>query len=118
MKKKLPTWFSTANIYYPNKLNIEQTSSETSAKYKAELVSGKSLVDVTGGLGIDSYFFSQKIDQIHHCELDQNLSEIASHNFKILGVYNVKTYAQNGLDFIKNSKTTFDWIYIDSIKKG
>ncbi|WP_317174150.1 THUMP-like domain-containing protein [Zobellia nedashkovskayae] len=116
-EKKLPTWFATANIYYPNKLNIEQTSSETSAKYKAGLVGGKSLVDVTAGLGVDSYFFSQKIDQIHHCELDQNLSEIAAHNYKILGIDNVKTHAQNGLDFIKNSKITFDWIYIDPSRR-
>ena len=33
-KFKLPTWFSTKNIYYPNKLNIEQTSSEITANYK------------------------------------------------------------------------------------
>ncbi|CAM4227163.1 class I SAM-dependent methyltransferase [Zobellia roscoffensis] len=116
-EKKLPTWFSASNIYYPNKLNIEQTSSEITAKYKADLVSGKSLVDVTGGLGIDSYFFSKKTDQVHHCELDPNLSEIAAHNFKILEAINVKTHAQNGLDFIKNSKTNFDWIYIDPSRR-
>lgn len=116
-EKKLPTWFASSNIYYPNKLNIEQTSSEITAQYKAELVSGKSLVDVTGGLGVDSYFFSQKIDQVDHCELDQNLSEIAAHNFKILGVDNVNTHAQNGLDFTKNSKSEFDWIYIDPSRR-
>ena len=37
-QKKLPTWFNTKHIYYPNKLNIEQTSSETTAKYKSELI--------------------------------------------------------------------------------
>ena len=58
-EKKLPTWFSTKNIYYPNKLNIEQTSSEVTAKYKADLVSGKSLIDLTGGFGIDTYYFSR-----------------------------------------------------------
>ncbi|WP_349292960.1 THUMP-like domain-containing protein [Zobellia alginiliquefaciens] len=116
-EKKLPTWFSASNIYYPNKLNIEQTSSEITAKYKADLVSGKSLVDVTGGLGIDSYFFSKKTDQVHHCELDPNLSEIAAHNFKILEAINVTSHAQNGLDFIKNSKTNFDWIYIDPSRR-
>ncbi|HPF96453.1 MAG TPA: class I SAM-dependent methyltransferase, partial [Mangrovimonas sp.] len=30
-KNKLPTWFNTPNIYFPNKLNIEQTSSEVTA---------------------------------------------------------------------------------------
>ena len=34
-EKKLPTWFKAKNIYYPNKLNIEQTSSEITAQYKS-----------------------------------------------------------------------------------
>jgi len=33
-ESKLPTWFNTPNIYYPNKLNLEQTSSEITAEYK------------------------------------------------------------------------------------
>ena len=45
-KKKLSAWFHTKSIYYPNKLNIEQTSSEITARYKAELVSGNSLIDI------------------------------------------------------------------------
>ncbi|HSQ46222.1 MAG TPA: hypothetical protein VLM44_04800, partial [Lutibacter sp.] len=59
-KKKLPIWFNAENIYYPNKLNIEQTSSEITANYKSDLVSGETFIDITGGFGIDAYFFSQK----------------------------------------------------------
>jgi hypothetical protein len=59
-KKKLPTWFQTQNIYYPNKLNIEQTSSEITASYKANIISGNSLIDLTGGFGVDCFFFSKK----------------------------------------------------------
>ena len=84
-KEKLPTWFHTPHIYYPNKLNIEQTSSETTAAYKARLTDGKSLLDVTGGFGVDSYFFSKRITTIFHCEINKDLSEIACHNFKVLG---------------------------------
>ena len=58
-EKKLPTWFLTEGIYFPNKLNIEQTSSEITAKYKASLISGTSLIDVTGGFGVDAYYFSK-----------------------------------------------------------
>jgi hypothetical protein len=32
-KKKLPTYFNTPNIYFPNKVNIEQTSSEKTAEF-------------------------------------------------------------------------------------
>ena len=50
----------TLGIYYPKKLSVEQTSSEITAEYKAGIVNGKSLVDLTGGFGVDSYFFSKK----------------------------------------------------------
>ncbi|WP_350291588.1 class I SAM-dependent methyltransferase [uncultured Croceitalea sp.] len=117
-QNKLPTWFATEQIYYPNKLNIEQTSSEITAQYKADLVSGKSLIDITGGLGIDSYFFAKKIAQIIHCELDQKLSKITSYNAKILDTKNIKFEAQNGIDFLKNSDTKFDWIYADPSRRN
>jgi len=117
-QSKLPTWFTTPLIYYPNKLNIEQTSSEQTAKYKADLVSGKSLLDITGGLGIDSYFFSKKIDQVIHCEIDQNLSKIAAHNFKILGVVNTSFKVENGIDFLQHSEFKFDWVFADPSRRN
>ena len=117
-QSKLPTWFTTPLLYYPNKLNIEQTSSEQTAKYKADLVSGKSLLDVTGGLGVDSYFFSKKIDQIIHCEIDQNLSQIAAHNFKILDVKNTFFNAKNGIDFLQHSESKFDWVFADPSRRN
>ena len=40
IEKKLPLWFSSEGIYYPPKLNLEQTSSEITAAYKASLLSG------------------------------------------------------------------------------
>ncbi len=117
-ESKLPTWFNTPNIYYPNKLNIEQTSSEVTAQYKTNLVAGKSLIDLTGGFGIDSYFFSKKCDQIYHCELDEKLSKIVTHNYKILGIENATFIAENGLDFLQQTNQKFDWIYIDPSRRN
>ena len=85
-RKKLPFWYNTENIYYPDKLNIEQTSSENTARYKSGLVSGKSIVDLTGGFGVDAYFFSKKFDRVYYCEINEKLSEIARHNFKVFGI--------------------------------
>lgn len=115
---KLPTWFNTPQIYYPKKLNIEQTSSEITAAYKSEIVNGKSLIDLTGGFGVDSYFFSKKIDHVFHCEIHQELSEIASHNFKILRRENVQFLPKDGIDFLKESSTHFDWIYVDPSRRN
>lgn len=117
-RDKLPTWFHSANIYYPNKLNIEQTSSEATARYKAQIVSGKSLVDLTGGFGVDCYFFSQKIASVVHCEISPELSEIAAHNFKILDRKNINCISADGMDFLKTMTQTFDWIYIDPSRRN
>jgi hypothetical protein len=68
-KDKLPTWFASEGIIYPEKLSIEQTSSEKTAIYKAEIVSGECLIDLTGGFGIDDYYFSKQVKKIIHCEI-------------------------------------------------
>jgi hypothetical protein len=59
-KNKLETWFKSKNIYYPNRLNIEQTSSEITANYKTKLIDGESIIDLTGGFGVDCFYFSKK----------------------------------------------------------
>ncbi len=117
-EKKLPTWFGTPLIYYPNRLSIEQTSSETTARYKAQIVSGESLVDLTGGLGVDSFFFSQKIDRVFHCEIDSELAHIAAHNFGILKVGNLKTVTGDGFTFLDGANHHFDWVYLDPSRRN
>ena len=116
-KTKLHTWFSTENIYYPNKLNIEQTSSEITAKYKSELLEGNSIIDLTGGFGVDCFYFSKQFKSVTHCEINASLSEIVKHNFKQLNVDNVKTVPENGIEYLKNTSKTFDWIYIDPSRR-
>jgi len=116
-EKKLPTWFKQSNIYYPNKLNIEQTSSELTANHKSKLISGKTLIDLTGGFGVDAYFFSKQFGQVTHCELNQDLSEIADWNFKKLGQNNIKTVSNDGLFYLQNSSETYDWIYVDPSRR-
>lgn len=117
-KKKLPTWFETDNIYYPNKLNIEQTSSEITAKYKSKLVSGNSIIDITGGFGVDCFYFSKRIKNIAHCEIDINLSNIVTYNFKKLHTDNIKMIACNGLDHLGEINQKFDWIYADPSRRS
>lgn len=116
-KTKLSTWFTTQNIYYPNKLNIEQTSSEVTAKYKSELLEGNSIIDLTGGFGVDCFYFSKQFKSVTHCEINASLSEIVKHNFKQLNVDNVKTVPENGIEYLKNTSKTFDWVYIDPSRR-
>ncbi|XCF07600.1 class I SAM-dependent methyltransferase [Tamlana crocina] len=116
-QKKLPTWFKTENIYYPNKLNIEQTSSEITAEYKSKLMDGHSIIDLTGGFGIDCFYFSKRFEVVVHYEINEELSNIVSHNYGQLKVANIKTISGDGIDYLKSTKSLFDWIYIDPSRR-
>ena len=115
-RQKLPLWHLTKGIYYPPTLHLEQTSSEVTAMYKSDLISGDTLIDITGGFGIDDYYFSKKVKQLIHCELNPKLSEIAVHNFSILKATNIISHATDGLQVLEHLATV-DWIYIDPSRR-
>jgi len=116
-KTKLSSWFKAEKIYYPNKLNIEQTSSEITADYKAKIIEGNSIIDLTGGFGVDCYYFSKQFKNVIHCEIDKSLSEIADHNFEQLQVSNVETKNIDGISFLNQTSQHYDWIYIDPSRR-
>lgn len=117
-KKKLPTWFATENIYYPAKINIEQTSSEIAAKYKSSIMEGESLIDLTGGLGIDAFYFSKTFNKVTHCEINTDLASIASYNFNVLNANNIISISENGFDYLKKTTKKYDCIYIDPSRRN
>ena len=117
-KHKLPTWFETENIIYPSKISVEQTSSEKTAMYKSGLISGENLIDLTGGFGVDDYYFSKKMKSVVHCEMNYELSDLANHNFQHLKATNIKCFAGDSLEILKNLNQQFDWIYIDPSRRS
>ncbi len=115
-KTKLPEWNRIQGIYYPPTLNLEQTSSEATAHYKSQLITGSTLIDLTGGLGIDDYYLAKKVTQLTHCELNTTLSTIAQHNFTVLKATNITTHTGDGLAFLATVDSV-DWIYIDPSRR-
>lgn len=119
-QKKLPAWFACPGIYYPPALNLEQSSSEKTGLYKASLAGGKTLLDLTGGFGVDSYFFARRFETVHYCEVNPELAEIASHNFDRLGAGNIAVHAQSGLEVLAELRAKGvrpDWIYADPSRR-
>lgn len=57
------------------------------------------MADLTGGLGVDSWAFSEVAEEVLYNEMNPALAAAARHNFKALGVTNI---------FIKNSEATSD----------
>jgi hypothetical protein len=117
-KDKLPTWFSTDGILYPSKISVEQTSSEKTAQYKASLLSGIKMIDLTGGFGVDAYYFSKQFQETIHCEMNLELATIVKHNFEKLQANSITCYHSDSLAVLKTLNTKFDWIYIDPSRRN
>jgi hypothetical protein len=117
-KTKLPTWFNCINCVYPSKISVEQTSSEITAKYKVEIVSGASLIDLSGGFGVDDYYFAKKIKHVYHCEINPELSAIVKHNFIQLNCNNITCIEDDSTETLKNLNQQFDWIYVDPSRRN
>lgn len=116
-EKKLPTWFATPGIYYPPRLSIEQTSSEITAAYKSALIRGSTAIDLTGGFGVDSFYFSKVLESLVHVEQNSVLSAIAEHNLRVLGANNITFVNDDALIFLKNYRGRFDTLYIDPSRR-
>lgn len=90
VKEKLPRWYAERRICYPSRLAAEQCSSEATARYKQSLVAGETLCDLTGGLGVDSYYFSRCTREVFYVERHEAYCRAARHNFQILEASNIQ----------------------------
>lgn len=113
--EKLPSWAACPTIQYPVRLSMEQCSSEYTARYKASLVTGETLVDLTGGLGVDCSFLSESFTHTTYVEQQAALCQLAQHNFACLGK---KITVVNALceDYV-DSMEPVDVIFIDPARR-
>lgn len=111
---KLPRWAANDDIVYGPQLSMEQCSSQATALYKAALVEGDSIVDLTGGLGVDFSFMSQGRKGTY-VEQQEHLCEIARHNFKVLGL-DATVINGDGIEHLK-TMAPCGTIYIDPARR-
>jgi hypothetical protein len=118
VKFKLPTWYKTKGIIYPPTINLEQCSSEVTAKFKASIINGGKLgVDFTGGLGIDTFYFSTRFSKFVFVEPDENLLKIARHNHDLLGANNIE-YIHDSAENYNLPSIANDFIFIDPSRRN
>ena len=110
---KLPTFATIEDWWYPVRLSCEQCSSELTAKYKASLINGEKMVDLTAGYGVDTYFLSAQFEHTDYVEQNAELCRIAAHNFanKPITIHN--TTAENFLA----SAGQYDLIFADPARR-
>ena len=134
LKKKLPSWSENNELLFPRRLSLEQCSSELTARYKSivttnphestrkisadsrELVDeNNTLVDLTGGMGVDTSFLSDNFDETIYVESQEELCELARHNFKVLGK-NITVINEKAEDFLERCPEV-DCVYLDPARR-
>ena len=118
-KTKLPTLCANDLFVFPSKLSVEQCSSELTAKYKSHFVSGKNVADITGGLGVDAIFMSEKAAGITYIEQNPELVETAGYNFSLLKRQNIAIVCDDGIRYLTDySGPRFDCVYADPSRRN
>ena len=134
LKKKLPSWSENDELLFPKRLSLEQCSSELTAKYKRtisrrdektqciisenqcrSLGEKRTLIDLTGGMGVDTSFLSDNFDETIYVESQAELCELAEHNFKVLKK-NIKVVNAKAEDFLTQCGEV-DCIYLDPARR-
>nr|WP_287938724.1 class I SAM-dependent methyltransferase [Algoriphagus sp.] len=121
--KKLPDWSANPNLLFPASISLEQSSSEETARFKGEGMTGKSMIDLTGGFGVDFFYLSQEFEKGIYCERQPELFQITKHNLEQLEPLEgldrkFEFFEGDGLDFLKKTNIHFDLIYADPARRG
>ena len=110
---KLPTFAALEDWWYPVRLSCEQCSSELTARYKAGLVHGTKMVDLTGGYGVDTFFMSERFGQTDYVEQNAELCRIAAHNFAGKAI---SIHAATAETFLETAGV-YDLIFLDPARR-
>ena len=115
-EKKIPTWAKEDKIQYPKHLSMEQCSSEVTARYKASLVKGYSLTDLTAGFGVDFSFIARKFEKADYVERQKTLCELARNNFQVLGINHASIHNTDGVEYLKTMEPV-DCLFLDPARR-
>lgn len=117
-RRKLPTWTKNLRLIFPASISVEQCSSEQTASFKSLDRSGHSMVDLTGGFGIDCHYLSQGFEKGVYCERQAELFQISKHNLTTLNPGKFDFVEGDGLEFLQKTTQHFDLIYADPARRG
>ena len=100
-RTKLPEWASKDGIIFPPHISMEQCSSEATAKYKSGILhSSGTLIDLTGGFGVDFSYMAKGFCKAVYVEQQSHLCDIARHNFELLGLNHADVVNADGVEYL------------------
>lgn len=115
---KLNSFLRHPQFYFPTALAAEQASDERVAAYHASLIgTGKKVVDMTAGLGIDAMTIALAGNETTAIELEPPKCEALEHNSKIFGISGFNVVNADCIDYMKGKYGDFDCIFIDPARR-
>lgn len=127
LSTKMPEWSTRVDLLFPATVPAEQCSSYLTAQYKQKYNSNGIVLDLTGGLGIDTFYFSKNNQKVYYFERNKALFEAVKYNFNCLGVTNVSFYnielAESNLENTLNTLLTNNFdkenilVYLDPSRR-
>jgi 16S rRNA G966 N2-methylase RsmD len=118
-KQKLPTWYANLDVIYPDGLILEQCSSEATAQFKTQFAEQKTVVDLTGGLGIDSLAFSKVAKKVLYCEPDEKRCAAAKINFQAFQKNNIEVICGDAQTLVdQRIMDSAELIFIDPSRRS
>ncbi len=116
--KKIPSFLSQEQFIFPDIISSEQASDERVAEYHAELTgSGKVVLDMTAGLGIDAMSIAMRGNNVTACDIDHHKSNALSHNAKILNIRNLRPICTDSTTFLNSIASKVDIIFVDPARR-
>ena len=125
-QRKLPSWAACDGVVYPPHLNMEQCSSEPTARYKQQVArrwveavqpdADTCMTDLTGGFGVDFSFTSRCFSSATYVERNASLCDVVSANLPRLGIQNATAKCAEAEDVLEQLKPQ-TMIFLDPVRR-
>ena len=125
-QRKLPSWAACDGVVYPPHLNMEQCSSEPTARYKQQVArrwveavqpdADTCMTDLTGGFGVDFSFTSRCFGSATYVERNASLCNVVSANLPRLGIQNATAKCAEAEDVLEQLKPQ-TMIFLDPARR-
>lgn len=115
---KIPSFLSFDKFLFPDALAAEQATDERVARFHASLAGrGKSILDLTAGLGIDSMTLALNGNDLTVCEIIPVKAQMLEHNSQVLGLPSFKVCNTDCQEFLAQIDENFDIVYVDPARR-
>lgn len=115
---KLGKFIENPEFLFPDVMSSEQSTHQSVAKFHAMLLQkGCRVLDMTAGLGIDSFTFADSGALVTAVELSEQRAKILESNKVLLKLDSLKIVNDDSIEYLKNSKDNYDVIFVDPSRR-